>query len=155
MHALEPEVVDAVWKTVAGLITEPGVHHPVGCHRPRVSDRLCFCGILIRLVTGASWPDIEQILGQQVSDTTLRARRHEWIVAGVFDALKDEAVQGYDRIIGLDLSEVSFDRSLHKPRAVVTEQARTPPIEPNSDGNGRYLSKRKGPDRLGGRRSEP
>jgi len=30
--------------------------------RPRVPDRLCFRGIIIRLVTGASWVDIEAIL---------------------------------------------------------------------------------------------
>jgi transposase len=32
----------------------------------------------------------------------------------VFDRLFDEALAGYDRIIGLDLSEVSVDGSLHK-----------------------------------------
>jgi hypothetical protein len=52
----------------------------------RWPDRLCFRAILIRLVTGASWVDIEGILDHAVSDTTLRARRDEWIDAGVFDA---------------------------------------------------------------------
>lgn len=114
MRALEPEVVDTVWTAIEGLIPRPPDHHPLGCHRPRVPDRLCFWGILIRLVTGASWVDIEQILGGQVSDTTLRSRRDEWIAAGVFDRLKNEAVAAFDRIIGLDLSEVSIDGSLHK-----------------------------------------
>ena len=114
MRALEPEMVDAVWQAVEGLIPPSRDHHPLGCHRPRVPDRVCFWGILIRLVTGASWVDIEQILGGQVSDTTLRSRRDEWIDAGVFDALKDEATAAFDRIIGLDLSEVSLDGSLHK-----------------------------------------
>ena len=50
--------------------------------------RLRFRGILIRLVTGASWVDIEVILDHQVSDTRLRARRDEWIEAGVFEQLK-------------------------------------------------------------------
>jgi hypothetical protein len=36
---------------------------------------------LIRLTTGASWVDIEAILEHRVSDTTLRARRDEWIQA--------------------------------------------------------------------------
>ena len=75
---------------------------------------MCFWGILIRLVTGSSWVDIEAILEHQVSDTTLRARRDEWIAAGVFEALKTEAIAGFDRIVGLDLSEVSLDGSLHK-----------------------------------------
>ena len=48
-----------------------------------VPDRLCFEGILVRLVTGCSWQTTERLLGCAVSDTTLRARRDEWIAAGV------------------------------------------------------------------------
>jgi hypothetical protein len=79
-----------------------------------VSDRLCFRGILVRLVTGASWVDIEAILDHQVSDTTLRARRDEWIDAGVFEQLKTEALAAFDRIIELDLDDVAIDGSPHK-----------------------------------------
>lgn len=114
MRALETEVVDAVFAAVEPLLPRTPDHHPLGCHRPRVPDRLCFWGILIRLVTGSSWVDIEAILGHQVSDTTLRARRDEWINVGVFDRLQAEARAAFDRVIGLDLSEVSIDGSLHK-----------------------------------------
>ena len=113
MRALEPEVVDAIFATIEPLLPEPP-EHPLGCHRPRVPNRLCFWGILIRLVTGSSWVDIEAILEHRVSDTTLRARRDEWITAGVFDQLCAEAVAAFDRIIGLDLTEVAIDGSLHK-----------------------------------------
>jgi transposase len=114
MRALETEVVDAVWQAVEALVPPPVETHPLGCHRPRVADALCFRGILIRLVTGSSWVDIEAMLDHQVSDTTLRARRDEWIAAGVFDRLAAEASAAFDRIIGLDLSEVALDGSLHK-----------------------------------------
>jgi transposase len=114
MRALEPEVVDVVWKTIEALLPDREDNHPLGCHRPRVPDRLCFWGILVRLTTGSSWVDIEAILDHQVSDTTLRARRDEWIAAGVFERLEAEAVAAFDRIIGLDLSEVAVDGSLHK-----------------------------------------
>lgn len=113
MLALEREVIDAVFATIQPLLPEPPVH-PLGCHRPRVPDRVCFRGIMIRLVTGSSWVDVEAILDHQVSDTTLRARRDEWIAAGVFDQLLDEAHAAYDRIIGLDLRDVAVDGSLHK-----------------------------------------
>jgi hypothetical protein len=56
---------------------------------------VCFEGILVRLVTGCSWVDVEYLLGGRVSDTTLRARRDEWIEAGVFDRLADEAIASY------------------------------------------------------------
>jgi transposase len=113
MRALETEVVNATWAAIESLIPPPP-EHPLGCHRPRVPDRVCFWGLLIRLTTGSSWVDIEAMLDHRVSDTTLRARRDEWIAAGVFERLKTEAIAAFDRIIGLDLSEVSVDGSLHK-----------------------------------------
>lgn len=114
MRALEPEVVDAVWQAIEPLLPVSVDAHPLGCHRLRVPDRVCFQGILIRLVTGASWVDIEAILEYRVSDTTLRARRDEWIAAGVFEALAAEALTAFDRIVGLDLDDVALDGSLHK-----------------------------------------
>jgi transposase len=114
MRALEPEVVDAIWAAIEPLIPSPRRPHPLGCHRPRVADRLCFWGMLIRLVTGCSWVSVEAILERQVSDTTLRARRDEWIAAGVFDRLREHAMHAYDRVIGLNLGEVALDGSLHK-----------------------------------------
>ena len=113
MRALERDVQDAVWQAIEPLLPTPP-EHPLGCHRPRVDDRLIFRGILIRLVTGSSWRDIESLLDFKVSDTTLRTRRDEWIAAGVFDELCREALAGFDRIIGLDLTEVAIDGSLHK-----------------------------------------
>jgi transposase len=114
MRALDPEVVGVIWQAVEARPPRRPDTHPLGCHRPRVPDRLCLWGLLIRLVTGASWVDIEAILQHRVSDTTLRARRDEWIAAGVFDQVQDEALAAFDRIVGLDLSEVSVDGSLHK-----------------------------------------
>ena len=113
MLALSPRVVDAVWSAVEPLIPQqPATNHPLGCHRPRIPDRDCFEAILFRLVTGCSW-DVAGRLGKG-SETTLRNRRDEWLRAGVFDALVEQALAGYDKIIGLDLSEVSIDGSQHK-----------------------------------------
>jgi transposase len=114
VRALEQEVVDVIWSTIEPMIPQRVDAHPLGCHRPRVSDRLCLWGLLIRLVTGSSWVDIEAILEHQVSDTTLRSRRDEWIDAGIFDELVDYARDAFDRVVGLDLSDVSIDGSMHK-----------------------------------------
>jgi len=73
--------------------------------------------MLVRLVTGCSWEDAERLCQGVVSDTTARARRDEWIAAGVFDAIVNEAIASFDKIIGLDLSEVAVDGSLHKAPA--------------------------------------
>jgi transposase len=114
MRALDHEVVNVIFDTLEDLIPDRVEAHPLGCHRPRVPDRLCFRGLMIRLVTGSSWVDIEAILDHTVSDTTLRARRDEWINAGIFDRLFDQALDAFDRSIGLDLDNVAIDGSLHK-----------------------------------------
>ena len=69
---------------------------------------------MVRLVTGCSWTTAERLLGGVVSDTTPRERRDEWIAAGVFDAVAQEALGTYDRIVGLDRAEVAVDGSAHK-----------------------------------------
>ncbi len=113
-RAMDPEVSDAIWAAVEPLVPPPDDSHPLGCHNPRIPDEVCFRGIVIRLVTGASWTDIEAIMGRVVSDTTLRRRRDEWIAAGVFERLRCEALAAFDRIIGLDLGVVALDGSIHK-----------------------------------------
>lgn len=113
MLALDPRVVDAVWAAVQGhLPPRPPDTHPLGCHRPRIPDRDCFTAILLRLVTGCSWDVAARFT--PAGETTLRNRRTEWLNAGVFTKLVEESIAGYDRIIGLDLSEVAIDGSLHK-----------------------------------------
>jgi hypothetical protein len=114
MRAFDPEVVDVIWRTVEPLLPQQVETHPLGCHWPRFPGRVCFPGDPDPLVTGASWVDIEAILDRQVSDTTLRVRRDEWIEVGVFDALKTEALAAFDRIVGLSLDDVAVDGSLHK-----------------------------------------
>ena len=117
MRAFDPEVVDTVWAAVEPLVPVPADTHPLGCHRPRAADRDCFEVMLVRLVTGCSWEDAEYLCGHKVSDTTARARRDEWIEAGVFEMVAAEAIHAYDKIIGLDLSEVALDGSQHKSPA--------------------------------------
>ena len=114
MRALDPEVKDAIWAAFEPRIPTSIDNHPLGCHRPRASDRDCFEVIIVRLSTGCSWEDAERLCGHKVSDTTARARRDEWIAAGIFDALCEEVLSGYDKMIGLDLSDVAVDGSLQK-----------------------------------------
>jgi hypothetical protein len=41
MRALDPEVVDAVWAAVEALVPTTVDEHPLGCHRPRIPNRVC------------------------------------------------------------------------------------------------------------------
>jgi transposase len=116
MLALHPTVVDAVWTTIEALLPDqPPDTHPLGCHRRRVPDRVCFEGILVWLVTGCSWDVAARIV--HVGETTLRRRRDQWVRAGLFGVLAREALEAYDRVIGLDLCDVAIDGSQHKAPA--------------------------------------
>ena len=84
----------------SAVATRPVDDHPLGCHRPRIADKTCCTGIVYRLALGCSWVDAGRLVG--VGQATLRRRRDEWIAAGIFDALAEEAIAGYDRIRGLD-----------------------------------------------------
>lgn len=113
MYALDPAVHAPVFAQIQHLLPEPPPH-PLGCHRKRIPDHICFMAILLRLTHGLSWESTEhmmQFAGYQVSDTTLRTRRNEWVNAGVFELVAAAAINGYQRLIGLDLSHVSIDAS--------------------------------------------
>jgi transposase len=71
----------------------------------------------VRLATGCSWEDAERLCGSAVSDTTVRSRRDEWVAAGVYDAIANEALLAFDKVIGLRLGDVAADGSLHKAPA--------------------------------------
>ncbi len=108
MHALEARVHDPIFQLVEDLIPPPPPH-PLGCHRPRVANRIIFRGLLLRLVTGASWDTIEYVLDGAVSDTTLRTRRDEWMNSGLFEKLLVHTLAAYHRVIGIDLTNMFID----------------------------------------------
>lgn len=113
MHALDPAVHGPLFATIEHLIPPPKPH-PLGCHRRRIPDRVCLLAMLLRLVHGLSWESTEnmmRIAGYKVSDTTLRARRKEWVDAGVFEQIAAHAVVGYHRLIGFNLERVCIDGS--------------------------------------------
>jgi len=114
LRALDAEVKAVVWQAIEPLVAVPVDHHSLGRHRRRKSDRDCFEVMLVRLAAGWSWEDAERLCGGKVSDTTARERRDEWVAAGVFDTIVNEALSGYDTIVGVDLSDTAVDGSLHK-----------------------------------------
>jgi hypothetical protein len=63
------------------------------------------------LVFGCAY---RRIADGSCSATTLRRRRDEWIEAGAMDALEEIARDSYDRIVGLELSEIAVDCCITK-----------------------------------------
>ena len=92
-----------------GRVYDPS--HPLGCHRPRISDRVIFEKLIQVLRFGCSY---ESIADCSCGATTIRERRSEWIRAGIFAELKTIARESYDRIVGLALEELAVDGCITK-----------------------------------------
>jgi hypothetical protein len=78
----------------------------VGASRPdRLDKPLCV------LVFGSGY---ERIADTTCSDRTLRRRRDEWTALGVMQRLWHLALAAYDRMIGLELSDLAIDGCITK-----------------------------------------
>jgi transposase len=109
--ALPSSLIEPIWDQVHALLPPRKVDHPLGCHRPRVPDRVVFDKLVQVLIFGcAYW----RIADATCSATTLRRRRDEWIAAAVMDRLQAIVLEGYDRMIGLELADVAVDGCITK-----------------------------------------
>lgn len=106
MPALPPYLIEPIWQQFCALLPQRYVSHPLGYHRPRIPDRGVFEKLVQVLVFGCAY---ERIADATCSATTLRDRRDEWIESGVMEKLRGMALDAYDRIIGLELSQVAVD----------------------------------------------
>jgi transposase len=104
--ALPSSVLEPLWVQVAALLPDRQVHHPLGCHRPRIPDRVVFDKLIQILVFGCGY---RRIADASCSATTLRRRRDEWISAGVAEQLRLAVLAAYDRLFGLRLDHLAVD----------------------------------------------
>jgi transposase len=111
MPAVPQYIIDPIWQQFSVLLPERNVDHPLGCHRPRIPDRVVFEKLVQNLVFGcAYW----RIADGECSASTLRGRRDEWIEAGVMHALEQIVKETYDRTIGLEFSDIAVDCCITK-----------------------------------------
>lgn len=111
MPAIQACIIEPIWDQFAMLLPARDVAHPLGCHRPRVPDRVVFDKLVQILVFGCAYA---RIADDRCSATTLRRRRDEWIAAGIMDQLETVALDAYDRMIGLDLRDIAVDGGITK-----------------------------------------
>lgn len=114
MPVLPVCLLEPVWEQFAALVPErpvvaPG--HPLGCHRPRVPDRVVFEHVVAALVHGSGY---ERIASPGCSDRTIRRRVKEWAGLGLMERLHALALEQYDRLIGLELEHVCADGCITK-----------------------------------------
>lgn len=111
MPAVPSSIIEPIWDQFAALLPTRAVVHPLGCHRPRIPDRVVFDKLVQVLVFGCAYA---RIADATCSATTLRRRRDEWIAAGVIDTLQALALAAYDRMIGLAVDDVAVDCCITK-----------------------------------------
>uniref|UniRef100_A0AAU3IBN3 IS5 family transposase n=1 Tax=Streptomyces sp. NBC_01393 TaxID=2903851 RepID=A0AAU3IBN3_9ACTN len=114
MPVLPSWLTEPLWNQFAALLPKRPVYHPdhpLGCHRPRISDRVVFDKLLQLLRFGCSY---EAITDTTCSASTIRSRRDEWIRLGVFSRFKQIALESYDRIVGLVLDQIAIDGAITK-----------------------------------------
>jgi transposase len=112
--AIPSWLLEPLWDQFAALLPDRPVYdpaHPLGCHKPRIGDRIIFEKLIQVLRFGCSY---ESIADCTCSATTIRERRDEWIRAGIFAALKQIALAAYDRIVGLLLHDLAVDGCITK-----------------------------------------
>ncbi len=123
MPAIRSYFIEPTWEQFRALLPEREVDHPLGCHRPRIPDRVGFDKLVQVLVFGcAYW----RIADGECSDTTLRRRRDEWIGLGVMEALRETVLDAYDRFIGLELTDVAVDGCITKAPCGGEKAGRSP-----------------------------
>jgi transposase len=109
--ALPSSILEPLWVQVAALLPTRQVPHPLGCHRPRIPDRIVFDKLVQILVFGCGY---RRIADHTCSATTLRRRRDEWIGAGVAEQVRLAVLAAYDRMLGLDLDHLAVDGCITK-----------------------------------------
>jgi transposase len=119
-------ILRPLWEQFVALVPERPVvapSHPLGCHRPRVPDRVVFEHVVAALVHGSGY---ERIATSSCSDRTLRRRLKEWAATGVAEILHTLVLQQYDRLIGLDLGDLSADGCMTKAPCGGEKAGRSP-----------------------------
>ena len=54
MPALPPYIIEPIWEQLVALLPEREINHPLGCHRPRIPDRVVFEKLVQVLVFGCA-----------------------------------------------------------------------------------------------------
>jgi transposase len=124
--ALPSCLLEPLWDQFAALLPTRGefaADHPLGCHRRRIADRTVFEHVVLALVHGSGY---ERISTPGCSDRTIRRRVKQWAERGISERVHALALEAYDRMIGLGLSEISVDGCITKAPSGGEKAGRSP-----------------------------
>jgi putative transposase len=102
---------DELWALMEPLLPLPPPH-PLGCHNPRVPDRVAMNAILFVLRTGCQWNALN---GTGLCSSSSAHRRFvEWTEAGVFLEFWRQGLFAYDDLAGIDWDWLAMDGAMSK-----------------------------------------
>ncbi|MBK3574963.1 IS5 family transposase [Streptomyces sp. MBT65] len=111
MPVLPSCLLEPLWDQFSALLPEHVDTHPLGCHNPRTTDRTVFEHVIAALVHGSGY---ERITTPGCSDRTIRRRVRHWAQLGIAEQVYALTLEAYDRMIGLELAELSVDGCITK-----------------------------------------
>lgn len=135
MPAVPSFIIAPIWHQFEPLIPAVLDQHPLGCHRPRISDHVVFDKLVQVLVFGVAYA---KIADTTCGATTIRTRRDEWISAGIFTRLEQLCLDAYDKMIGLELEDIVIDGCIVKAPCG-GEAAGRSPVDRGKQGTKRSL----------------
>jgi transposase len=124
--ALPSCLLEPLWDQFAAFLparAEFVADHPLGCHRRRIADRTVFEHVVLALVHGSGY---ERVSTPGCSDRTIRRRVKEWAEQGISEKVHALALEAYDRMIGLELGEISVDGCITKAPSGGEKAGRSP-----------------------------
>jgi transposase len=102
---------DELWECMAPLLPPPKPH-PLGCHRPRIPNRIAMDAILLVLRIGMQWNALDQT-GICTCSAAYR-RFREWIDAGVFEAFWRNGLLQCEALSNIDWDWLALDGTMTK-----------------------------------------
>jgi transposase len=82
--------------------------HPLGCHRPRIKDRVAMDAVLLVLRTGCHWNALTFV--DLCSSSTAHRRFTEWMDAGVFERISERGLLAHEIFRGIDWAHLTAIR---------------------------------------------
>jgi putative transposase len=111
VHDDQWRIPDALWERIEPLLPQRP-SHPLGCHHPRVVDRMAMDAIFFVLRTGCQWGALDAT--GLCKHSSAHRRFQEWTSTGVFVNLWAQGLEECDKLKGLDWEWLAMDGALTK-----------------------------------------
>ncbi len=123
MPALPQYIIEPIWEQFRTLLPRRKADHPLGCHKPRIPDRVIFEKLLQILIFGCAYVRIADaiMLGHHVAKEARRVDRG-WSDEGAGGG----GLKAYDRLIGLKLTDMGVDGCITKAPCGGQKAGRSP-----------------------------